>query len=77
MKKNSKKIKKKLNIWILQTGEPLVIDGKNSRFMRGMNLATKLVDQGHSVLFFSTNFDHQKKVFRYNKNKIIKYNSKN
>lgn len=76
MKKNYKNTQKKLNIWILQTGEPLIIDGKNSRLMRGMNLANKLVDQGHNVLFFSSNFDHQKKLFRYNKNKIINYSSK-
>ncbi|WP_440681191.1 glycosyltransferase family 4 protein [Candidatus Pelagibacter sp. HIMB1623] len=76
MKKYFKNLKKKLNVWILQTGEPLIIDGKKSRFMRGMNLANKLVDQGHNVLFFSSNFDHQKKLFRYNKNKIINFNSK-
>ena len=76
MKKNYKNIQKKLNIWILQTGEPLIIDGKNSRLMRGMNLANKLVDQGHNVLFFSSNFDHQKKLFRYNKSKFINFNSK-
>ena len=76
MKKNYRNIQKKLSVWILQTGEPLIIDGKNSRLMRGMNLANKLVDQGHNVLFFSSNFDHQKKLFRYNKNKIINYSSK-
>ena len=66
-------MKKKLNVWILQTGEPLIIDGKDSRLMRGMNLANKLVDRGHKVLFFSSNFNHQEKKFRYKNNKIIKY----
>jgi glycosyltransferase involved in cell wall biosynthesis len=74
MKKKLNNLPKKLNVWILQTGEPIIIDGKNSRLMRGMNLANKLVDQGHKVLFFSSNFDHQKKKFRYNNNKIVKYN---
>jgi glycosyltransferase involved in cell wall biosynthesis len=68
--------KKKLNVWILQTGEPLILDKKDARFMRGMNLANKLTEQGHKVLFFSSDFYHQKKKHRYNKNKLVKYNSK-
>lgn len=66
--------KKKLNVWILQTGEPLVIDGENERSMRGMNLATKLTERDHNVLFFSSDFNHQKKIHRTNQNKYIKYN---
>ena len=53
-------LNKKLNVWVLQTGEPLIIDGNNQRLMRGMNLANKLVERGHKVLFFSSAFNHQK-----------------
>ena len=67
--------KKKLNVWVLQTGEPLIIDGNNQRLMRGMNLANKLVERGHKVLFFSSAFNHQKKLQRTFKNKKIIFNS--
>ena len=67
--------KKKLNVWVLQTGETLIIDGNNQRLMRGMNLANKLVERGHKVLFFSSAFNHQKKLQRTFKNKKIIFNS--
>lgn len=69
-------MKKRLNVWILQTGEPLIIDNDNLRFMRGMNLANALIEKGHEVLFFSSNFNHQKKSHREYRSKLIKYNSK-
>lgn len=75
MKKKHIKTNKKLNVWILQTGEPLAIDGKNLRYMRGMNLASKLIERGHNVVFFSSNFNHQKKIHRYKKSKFIKHST--
>ena len=52
MSKIPKNRNKKLKVWILQTGEPLIIDDVNPRPMRGMNLASKLVERGHEVIFF-------------------------
>jgi len=53
-----------LNIWILQTGEPLHIDGGNVRPMRAMNLSNKLVNTGHNVVLWSSAFYHQEKCHR-------------
>ena len=64
----------KLNIWILQTGEPIHLDDDSPRPMRGMNLANKLIECGHNVNFISSTFYHQKKFIGY-KNKINKINT--
>jgi glycosyltransferase involved in cell wall biosynthesis len=53
-----------MNVWILQTGEPLHIDGDSPRPMRAMNLSDKLVDSGHNVVLWSSSFNHQQKTFR-------------
>lgn len=53
-----------MNIWILQTGEPLHIDAGNPRPMRAMNLANSLVDAGHNVTLWTTAFCHQEKRHR-------------
>jgi glycosyltransferase involved in cell wall biosynthesis len=57
-------MKKLLNILIFQTGEPLHLDGDNSRPMRAMNLSNFLLAKGHSVNLISTKFYHQKKMHR-------------
>jgi glycosyltransferase involved in cell wall biosynthesis len=53
-----------MKVWILQTGEPLHIDTNGLRPMRAMNLANKLVENGHEVVLWSSNFDHFSKSFR-------------
>jgi len=53
-----------LTIWILQTGEPLHIDGENVRPMRAMNLSNSLVEAGHKVVLWSAVFNHQEKRHR-------------
>lgn len=53
-----------MNVWIIQTGEPLHSDGANARPMRAMNLANKLIQLGHSVTIISSAFYHQEKVHR-------------
>lgn len=55
---------KSLLIWILQTGEPLHIDGNNARPMRAVNLSNALVDSGHKVILWSSAFYHQEKRHR-------------
>ena len=48
-------------IWLFQTGEPLPI--KNGvRKMRTAVLADKLLERGHSVLWWASSFEHQQKV---------------
>ncbi len=63
-----------MKIWIFQTGEPLHCDRDNSRPMRAMNLADFLVQRGHKVTIWSSNFYHQKKIHRYNETTDIKIN---
>lgn len=53
-----------MNVWILQTGEPLHCDLNLYRPMRAMNLANALVDRGHSVTIWSSDFFHQEKRHR-------------
>lgn len=50
----------KLNIWLLQTGEPLPLNN-SVRKMRTCHLADKLTARGHSVLWWASAFDHMHK----------------
>ena len=63
-----------MRVWIFQTGEPLHCDSVSRRSMRAMNLANTLVERGHSVTLWSSNFSHQDKDFRFNDRTIIKIN---
>ena len=56
-----------MNIWILQTGEPLPIDSIIQRPMRAMNLSKAFNDECHNVTIWSSNFDHYNKQFREQK----------
>ena len=51
-----------MHVWIVQTGEPLPCDEGVSRGMRAMNAAKYLVDAGHRVTLWSSDFFHQEKV---------------
>lgn len=53
-----------MNIWILQTGEPLHCDEGNYRPMRAMNIANALIAAGHHVVLWSSAFYHQEKRHR-------------
>ena len=66
--------KKQLIVWILQTGEPLVIDKGFSRAMRATNLSNKLVDKGHKVILWSSTFNHQSKEHRVSDYQEFKVN---
>jgi glycosyltransferase involved in cell wall biosynthesis len=65
-----------MRVWIFQTGEPLQIDSAGSRPMRAVNLSNTLIEQGHDVVLWSSNFDHFSKTHRFKKGKEIQY-SKN
>ena len=62
-----------MKVWILQTGEPLQIDSNNYRPMRVINLSNTLIDHGHNVTIWSSNFDHFTKKHRFNVSKTINY----
>jgi len=55
---------KPFTIWILQTGEPLHIDGDNARPMGAMKLSNDLVEKGYNVVLWSSAFYHQEKRHR-------------
>jgi len=63
-----------VNVWILQTGEPLHVDSGLKRPMRAMNLANALIDAGHNVVVFSADFSHTDKKHRFGHYKEIKVN---
>ena len=63
-----------MNIWILQTGEPLHCDVDTPRPMRAMNLSNSLISKGHNVILWSSSFNHTKKEHRYHGSKTIEIN---
>lgn len=56
-----------MKVWILQTGEPLHIDSGGLRPMRAMNLSKALIEKGHQVVLWSSDFDHFSKKHRTGK----------
>ena len=60
-----------LNVWIVSTGEPLPLSGKEGRLMRAGQLATLLAKRGHSVTWWASTFDHTQKVQLSDSQKII------
>jgi glycosyltransferase involved in cell wall biosynthesis len=62
-----------MKVWILQTGEPLHIDSTGLRPMRAMNLANALIEKGHQVVLWSSDFDHFSKKHRTGKTSTIQY----
>lgn len=62
-----------MKVWILQTGEPLPIDDNGLRPMRAMNLTKSLIEHGHEVILWSSNFDHFSKSHRFSNRKDIRF----
>lgn len=56
--------RKSLRVWVLQTGEPVPGDPGSPRPMRAMNLCSALVDAGHDVTLWTSDFFHQEKRHR-------------
>lgn len=55
-----------MNIWLIQTGESLPLNGNTSK-MRTALLADKLTRRGHKVLWWASAFDHFKKEWIFKK----------
>ncbi len=53
-----------MRVWIFQTGEPLPGDSTDFRSMRAMNLTKSLLQKGHKVVLWSSQFDHINKKQR-------------
>ena len=54
----------KLNIWLIQIGEPLPIE-ESEREMRTNILAQKLIERDHSIVWWGSAFDHFTKKWRF------------
>ena len=53
-----------MKLWIVSVGEPLPVDGVNTRLRRMGNLASYASQNDITVEWFSVSFDHYKKVQR-------------
>ena len=51
-------------VWILQTGEPLIIDQGPIRKMRSLNLIESLIEKNIHITHWTSNFDHISKTHR-------------
>ena len=63
---------RRLNVWIMQTGEPLHIDKGSPRPMRAINLSNKLVEAGHNVVFGAQHLIIEVKCIERNNMRRIK-----
>ncbi|MES2376114.1 MAG: glycosyltransferase [Bacteroidota bacterium] len=63
-------------VWIITVGEPLPIDGKNSRLLRSGLLANSLVKKGHDIVFWTSTFNHTNKTHRDDADRLIKLDDK-
>ncbi len=62
---------KPLNVWIITVGEPLPLDGDNVRLYRSGILSYLMAEEGHSVTWWSSTFDHVAKVQRVSPEKDV------
>lgn len=60
-----------MHVWIIQTGEPLPVDGSPLRGMRAMSLAAALNSRGHHVTIWSADFSHQDKRARTGRDALV------
>lgn len=61
-----------MHVWLITVGEPLPIDGSNERLYRTGILANRLVQRGHKVVWWTSTFDHVRKIHRFNSDSTIK-----
>lgn len=65
-----------MRVWLIKTGEPLPIDGESERLLRMGLLAQFLVDRGHEVVWWTSTFDHYKKLQRANRDTAVRINDR-
>ncbi len=59
-----------MNVWLVQLGEPLPIDGAVRLYRTGI-LAKELANRGHRLVWWATTFDHTHKTQRYETSRKI------
>ena len=60
-----------MHIWLITVGEPLPIDGNNDRLYRTGILVNLLIKKGHKVVWWTSTFDHVRKIQRLNSDSTI------
>lgn len=61
-----------MNIWLLQSSEPMPIVNEGQRRLRTGMMAEELNKRKHNIIWFSNTFDHFQKKQLYNKDTTIK-----
>jgi glycosyltransferase involved in cell wall biosynthesis len=64
-----------MKIWLLQTGEPLPLEN-GIRKMRTALLTEKLLERGHTVFWWGSAFEHQRKMWISKKDKNFNFGLK-
>ena len=54
-----------MRVWLITIGEPLPTYGTGDRLHRTGQLASRLVSEGHRVVWWSSTFDHARKRYRF------------
>ena len=58
-----------MDIWLITVGEPLPVEGPDIRLYRTGLLAKVLVSRGHRITWWTSSFNHNKKIFfKYDSN---------
>jgi len=60
-----------MRVWLINTDEPLPIDGENVRLRRVGILADYLAKQGHDVAWWTSTLDHWHKVQRFSRDTAL------
>jgi len=65
-----------MNIWLIQTGEPLPIDSPNARLFRTGMLAERLLELGHEVVWWNSTASHADKRQRADRDTVVELNER-
>jgi len=60
-----------MRVWLITVGEPLQISDDKDRLYRTGMLANLLVSKGHEVVWWTSTFDHVRKIQRFNSGTTI------
>jgi len=60
-----------MRIWLVTIGEPLQVSDTKDRLQRTGILAKLLVQKGHRVVWWTSTFDHVRKIQRFNSDSTI------
>ena len=64
-----------MHVWLIQTGEPLPVDGEAPRLLRTGMMAQQLVRLGNDVTWWCSTFNHWTKTHRYPKTTVLELQS--